>query len=434
MLHRALAPSLAFGLAAGLLTPGVARADDGHALSPGLLMSLSLGDKTAFGLGLDLRYTALLVDTACGSRRGAGVGVFGQAHWLNFSAGRFAAGLHGGSEIEQGQFGAGGELGWSYRSALGQDHLGGHGFHAGAMSYAHASKGDLFPIFELSFRGTFPFPGEAHQPEVTIGTGLRLLPVYSPPSTCVVGRPVRIEGAQALGPVLAAATRARALPMDEVTRAALAHAWLEDARGECASIPAFLALARDLRAVGAPDALVLQALAGARDEVRHAALCAARAGEYAAMDILPIAPPLPAAGDPSRAAALARLGWESWQDGCLGEGAAAARARRALGGAEDPDVRAALARIAVDEQRHADLAWDVLAYCLAEGGRATREALAEAILAPEPAPPEAEEARGDFDPKPWRGHGQLEVSGVESTWAETWSNARRAGEKLLQAA
>lgn len=42
MSPRLLAPSLALGLAAGLLTAGPARAED-HAFSPGFLLSLSLG-------------------------------------------------------------------------------------------------------------------------------------------------------------------------------------------------------------------------------------------------------------------------------------------------------------------------------------------------------------------------------------------------------
>ncbi|WP_437854613.1 hypothetical protein [Sorangium sp. So ce363] len=50
-----------------------------------------------------------------------------------------------------------------------------------------------------------------------------------------------------------------------------------------------------------------------------------------------------------------RMALEAWHDGCLGEGAAATRARRSLAGAKDAGVRAALGEIARAE---ADAAWD----------------------------------------------------------------------------
>src|SRR6185369_673491 len=87
-----------------------------------------------------------------------------------------------------------------------------------------------------------------------------------------------------------------------------------------------------------------------------------------------IAPPPPKVV--RREDALARLAVESFQDGCLGEGVAAASARRSRG--------AVNAMIARDEQRHADLAWSVLAFCLAEGGPAVREVVAAEVRSSSP--------------------------------------------------
>ena len=54
-------------------------------------------------------------------------------------------------------------------------------------------------------------------------------------------------------------------------------------------------------------------------------------------------------------------------DGCLGEGVAADVAAGARS-ARDPAIRTVLEMIASDEATHAELGWDVLAWCLAEGG------------------------------------------------------------------
>jgi hypothetical protein len=112
---------VALGVAAGLASSREAAADESegegadevtHIVSPGLMFSLSLGDKTAFGLGLDARYTAVF-------GRAAGVGAFAQATWLNFSAGRFAAGAHGGGWPGiPAPISLDGELGWTYRTAF----------------------------------------------------------------------------------------------------------------------------------------------------------------------------------------------------------------------------------------------------------------------------------------------------------------------------
>ncbi|HKP64571.1 MAG TPA: hypothetical protein VJV78_47875, partial [Polyangiales bacterium] len=74
-------------------------------------------------------------------------------------------------------------------------------------------------------------------------------------------------------------------------------------------------------------------------------------------------------------AGLVRLAVESWLDGCLAEGCAARQAKRAAELAEQGAAQQLQRRIAADEQRHADLAWDTLAWTLSQAGDEIRAAL-----------------------------------------------------------
>jgi hypothetical protein len=406
---------VAAGLASALTTSRAAAADVEHTVSPGLLFSLSIGDKIAFGLGLDARYTAVFPKD---SSSATGVGVFAQATWLNFSAGRFAAGIHGGGDVmRDGTFGMEGEVGYTYRTAYDEANPGGHGVHLGLTGLPLA-------FGEVSLRGSIPFPGEPHKRELTLGLGLRFPAVFTN-LDFGSGRPLRIGEERALPSVLASARR-RGLckaPIDRATRAELALAWLADARAEGSSIPAFLALAAELGALGAPPELASRALSAARDEQRHTAACLAIAGDLAGREIALGPLPRPSPSRDPRAARLRRLAVESWQDGCLGEGLAADRARRSRG-----PVNALIAR---DEQRHADLAWSVLAWALAEGGRPVRDAVAESMHGPSAVLDAFPEAPGEVNPVSWAKLGRLDRDGAAAARESTLHAARRKGEKLL---
>ncbi|WP_437825739.1 hypothetical protein [Sorangium sp. So ce1153] len=430
---RALTPALAaLGVAALLSLPREAHADENVTFSGGLSMSLSFGQKVAFGLGVDLRATALF-EESWGSPASKGLGPFAQATLLNFEAGRFAIGVHGGSEIVRNYDDVvctiDGELGWTYRSRYSDELPGQHGLHVGVVSTLFSPVGlDLFA------RAAIPLSSEPFVPEGTLGMGLRFLPPFGEQTRAIDGRPLRTAEGVVLPPAIALGPAApRPARLDRATRAALAGAWLDSARAECGSIPAFLALARDLAAAGAPASLVGRALAALGDEVRHTARCAAIASSLAGWRLSPALLPPPAARDADRRAALVRMALEAWHDGCLGEGAAAARARRSLAGASDAGVRAALAEIARDEAQHAELGWRVLAYCLAEGGREVREAVGDAMTGPAPAPP-GDLAEVDGEPRETQAFGQLPRAQADSAWDETWTAARRDGERLLTAA
>ncbi len=161
-------------------------------------------------------------------------------------------------------------------------------------------------------------------------------------------------------------------------RAVLGQAWLLSARMEHASVAAFAQLSLHLAALAAPAPLVERTHAAALDEIRHAQRCFALASAYAGKAWS--AGAIAELGKPSRGEArpmtFERLACGSLVDGCLAEGLAADVARAAAERAVDPVVRATFVMIAADEARHAELAWDVMAWCIEQGGRSTRAALA----------------------------------------------------------
>jgi hypothetical protein len=171
---------------------------------------------------------------------------------------------------------------------------------------------------------------------------------------CMGGRPY----AGGEGPIVgrddfAIAVRARG-PGD-------AAAWAALGAAEHASIAAFNALSLQLLALGAPLELVRGAQRAAADEVEHAALCF---GVATALGGEPVGPgPLPIA--PIGAADLREVAISALLDGCVAEGTSALLAHDAGERADDPAIRAVLRRVAHDEQRHAELAWRVVAWALA---------------------------------------------------------------------
>lgn len=192
----------------------------------------------------------------------------------------------------------------------------------------------------------------------SFGGGVRLLPTFGELGMCVVGRPQRdVAGRQRLTTVRQAAfdTPGQALAADFAT----------DADEEYEAVAAFLNLARDLAALGAPVDLVSRAVDAAGDELRHTALCSELATRFGA-DTRPRVPTILRRPPLRGRSGLARMAVESWLDGCLGEGLAAALAAELATTSTDAVVRETQRSIAADEQRHAELAWDVLQFCCHE--------------------------------------------------------------------
>lgn len=175
------------------------------------------------------------------------------------------------------------------------------------------------------------------------------------------GRPLREDGraivarAVTRGEGWAARGRERRLRGDDrrAREGAAAH-WLENALMEHASIASFARFALDLLALGAPAELVAGAHRAALDEVRHARRSFAIAASLGAAAVGP--GPLPEALRPLAPSSPDSLLRDTFRDGCIGEAAAAlvlsAAARRS-----ERRFSRALAVMAEEEARHAELAW-----------------------------------------------------------------------------
>jgi hypothetical protein len=372
LLKRSLAPLAAlaaFGLTT--LPSRDARADGPHVFSPGLTLSLSFGDKIALGIGLDVRYTYDLNSHSSGcllhTRGGFGGYASGTLLVLNGIGARFSAGVHGGGELDVNHsYGLDGDLGWTVRTRMG-DSPAAHGILVGAHNVV-SSVGDF------GLQGILSMPSDAGvRPEGVLFVGARYPGPFGGAAVqcAIAGRPLRTEDGVLLGDVIACTSNG------ELGRA-LAEAWLEDARAEAASIPAFLALARDLRALGAPASLVARAMAAAREELGHTRACMAVASRLGADSLVEV-PNVPEPAFEGRRATIARLAREAWVDGVIGEGAAAERARVAAGTATTEPARRTQARIASEEQRHAELGHDVARFCIDVDRRTARDAIAEAL-------------------------------------------------------
>ncbi len=129
----------------------------------------------------------------------------------------------------------------------------------------------------------------------------------------------------------------------------------ESAALEAASVPAFLMLADDLRALHAPSELIEQAVGSARDEIRHAAmvafLSAQEGGEPIVVEV------------PRRARkTLFEVARENAVEGCVRETYGALVGMYQAQFAKDPAYRAAMGSIANDETQHAELSHRIAAW------------------------------------------------------------------------
>jgi hypothetical protein len=205
-----------------------------------------------------------------------------------------------------------------------------------------------------------------------VGGGFRLPPPDRQLGCVAIGRPLHDEQGQAELPSIRALGESAARSELE---SAIVGEWGERARSEWASVPAFLQLADQLLRAGAPRALVQRAWIAAEDEARHAVLTARVAVRIGGAPVH-LSRVTPATRAPAQGRdALVRLAVESWVDGCLGEGRAAAIAARESAAAEVETLRDVQGAIARDEGRHAELAWDVLAWAVRAGGDDVRHAV-----------------------------------------------------------
>jgi len=195
--HRAcLAPLIcALGASLWASAPTEALAQTNSSLYTGLFLTVSFGDKPSLGLGVGLRLAPL---RTCAGNEG---GIFAQASLLNFSlAWRMAAGFF--AETPRTGYRLNGELGWAYRSALGEESPAGHGPHVAVGALAEKSKVDL------ALRGTVLLRAEDPGWELSPAVGPRVYPrsklLRIPTSSCtttVDGRPLFVEQEQRHAPL-----------------------------------------------------------------------------------------------------------------------------------------------------------------------------------------------------------------------------------------
>jgi hypothetical protein len=169
---------------------------------------------------------------------------------------------------------------------------------------------------------------------------------------------------------------------------------------EAASVPAFRRLRAELRVHGAPRRLVDACTRAARDEVRHARAVGRLARRFASRP-----PQVTLAA--VRARPLLALAKENACEGCVRESFGALVATWQARTAEDRAVRRLMTGIAVDETRHAELAWEIDGWLRTRLGRQERaeverardEELAQLAAALDRAP-DAELARAVGLPPP----------------------------------
>ncbi len=192
------------------------------------------------------------------------------------------------------------------------------------------------------------------------------------------GREERVAGLVPRNDWLASIDGSDPPPLSRTLSAELAAAWLRDAVMEHASVASFARFALELLSFGAPAELVAGAHQAARDEVVHAELCFALAHGYRAGPALGPAP-LSLAGIAPRAS-LAEAAGAAAEESCAGETFAALLASRALASCTHPGPAEALARIAADEARHAELGFRFIAWAIVQGGEAVRQAVIAGLL------------------------------------------------------
>ncbi len=125
---------------------------------------------------------------------------------------------------------------------------------------------------------------------------------------------------------------------------------------ECAAVTAFEIIAAELQAFNAPPDLIHRALAAALDEIEHTNLTLAQALRHGGSPQAPQIEPRPLRN-------LYDFALDNATEGCVRETFGVAFARFQAATAQDPALAALSARIADDESRHAQLSWDIAAWC-----------------------------------------------------------------------
>lgn len=289
------------------------------------------------------------VDHACDPRPAYGALARLSLHGLarpSFTLGGFA-----GRELERDSLGFGLETGVTLAFPNGLENDAAGAFHTGVFGAASVANVSFWQEWLLN--------------EYPVAVGVRTAPTFGPVDRCelpdsAVGRPQRDRDGRRLRDISPIARPSLGSSNPE---ADLCADWLDNARDEYESVPAFLQLAAELAVLGAPLDLIRRARVAAMEELEHTQICLAVAGGPERASDLPV-PRISRRKALTGREGFQRMALESWFDGCLGEGLAARLAADESRSHTVAGVRKAQARIARDEHNHAELAWDILRWCL----------------------------------------------------------------------
>ncbi len=252
-----------------------------------------------------------------------------------------------------------------------------------ALGYREGEQGGMIvqPGFDQTlFLFDLRFAYDFNLREPMVAGGVLLPPIITPDTFAPIeGRPLRNDAGYAPLPHGAVARIDPVAPMTAPADAMTV--WANRARAEWASVPAFLQLARHLGVVAAPRSLIARSIASAAEEVRHTVLAGGIASRIDGRPLILDRPGSLERALPGGTDALAQLAIESWVDGCLGEGTAAAVAAHESTTAVDPAIASTACTVARDEASHAALSWDIVEWTLREGGAPVARALRAARLA-----------------------------------------------------
>jgi hypothetical protein len=223
-------------------------------------------------------------------------------------------------------------------------------------------------------------------------------------ASCAIGRPFLVEGAERVAPVVSstswllddAAFASVAADLAMERRHELARAWGRVGQMEHASIAAFSRFALQLLALGAPPELVEATQRAIADETAHAKLAFTLASAYAGT---PMGPGLLGTEDALAETELRDIVLTAVREGCIGETVAAIEALESAEQCQDVFVAQVLRRIADDERRHAQLAWQFVEWALCQGDGT----LLDAVRA------EFQSARAEAEAEPTCGYGERDL-------------------------
>ncbi len=151
---------------------------------------------------------------------------------------------------------------------------------------------------------------------------------------------------------------------------ALAHMAIREAE----SVFAFQRLVRELGAHGAPRKLRKQAARSRRDEERHTRTMTSLARRFGTTMLPPVAPEKPL---PNRS--LDEVALENAVEGCVREAYGTWIAWKRAHDTRDPELRATMRRLAMDEARHAALAWGIHRWAMPQLDKNTQNRINQAM-------------------------------------------------------